>query len=146
MRFCGRSAVLPANRALSAKTVSSVGSSIGTVIVAVFDSSGSINQAAKACGVSHSVARRVLVAQGRVTSAKIRVGQARGQTSLPELMATGWSTIQAAREVGVNEQDCPRLAKGHPAVNNMRTYPDGRVVDYTRKIVYKQRGDQRDLR
>lgn len=108
------------------------------VIVAVFDTSGSINRAAKACGVSQSVARRILVAEGRVTSEKIPWGKPEAKRRCLELFERGWSTGRAAREVGVNVRTARDWRKGIRHVRNTRIHPDGRVVDYGHRSVYKQ--------
>ncbi len=109
------------------------------VIVAVFDKTGSINQAAKACRVSHSVARRILVVEGLVTTEKIPPkGKDEAKRRCMELLAAGWSTARAAREVGVNVRTARDWRQGIRHVNNTRIYPDGRVVDYNHGTVYKQ--------
>jgi IS30 family transposase len=108
------------------------------VIVAVFRDSGSILQAAKAAGVSHSKARRLLVAEGLVTSEKIPWGKPEAKRRCLELFAQGWSTGAAAREVGVNVRTAQDWRKGIRHINNTRIYPDGRVLDYTNQTVYKQ--------
>ena len=64
------------------------------VIVSVFDRTGSINQAAKACQVSHSAARRILVAQGLVPSEKLRPqGKSEAKRRFDELVAQGWLSV-----------------------------------------------------
>ena len=109
------------------------------VIVSVFDKTGSINQAAKACQVSHSAARRILVAQGLVPSEKLRPrGKSEAKLRFDELMAQGWSTARAAREVGVHPRTGRDWRKGIRKVGNTRVHPDGRVVDYRRGSVYTQ--------
>ncbi|WP_444850807.1 IS30 family transposase [Mycobacterium sp. P7213] len=55
-----------------------------------------------------------------------------------ELIAAGWSTARAAREVGVNQRTARDWRQGIRHTHNMRIYPDGRVVDYNRQTVYKQ--------
>lgn len=108
------------------------------VIVAVFDQTRSINQAAKACAVAHSVARRILVAEGLIGSVKIPQGKPEAKRRCLELIAAGWSTTRAAREVGVNVRTARDWRKGIRHRNNTRIHPDGRVVDYTHQTVYKQ--------
>ena len=108
------------------------------VIVAVFTETGSVNQAAKASGVSHSVARKLLVAEGLVTSARITWGKPEAKRHCLELIEQGWSVTRAAREVGVNERTARDWRKGIRHIRNTRIHPDGRVVDYTGKTVYKQ--------
>ena len=109
------------------------------VIVSVFDRTGSINQAAKACQVSHSAARRILVAQGLVPSEKLRPqGKSEAKRRFDELVAQGWSTARAAREVGVNPRTGRDWRKGIRKVGDTRVHPDGRVVDYRRRSGYTQ--------
>jgi len=108
------------------------------VIVTVFTETGSVNQAAKASGVSHSVARRLLVDEGLVTSARIPGGKPEAKRRCLDLIEQGWSVKRAAREVGVNERTARDWRKGIRHIRNTRIHPDGRVVDYTRKPVYKQ--------
>ena len=107
-------------------------------MVSVFKETGSVNQAAKACGVSHSVARKMLAVEGLVTSARIPWGKPEAKRRCLELFEAGWSTTRAAREVGVNERTARDWRKGIRHVRNTRIHPDGRVMDYTRKAVYKQ--------
>lgn len=108
------------------------------VIVAVFTETGSVNQAAKASGVSHSVARKLLVSEGLVTSGRMTWGKPEAKRRCLELIEQGWSVTRAAREVGVNERTARDWRKGIRHVRNTRIHPDGRVVDYSRKTVYKQ--------
>lgn len=70
------------------------------VAKAVIDKTGSINQAAKAYRVSHSVACKTLVAQGSVPSKKRRPrGKSEARHRFGEVVAKRWP---AACEVGVN--------------------------------------------
>ena len=108
------------------------------VVVAVFEDSGSILQVAKACGISHAAARKLLVAEGLVTSEKIPWGKPEAKRRCLELFEQGWSTVAAAGEVGVNVRTARDWRKGIRHINNTRIYLDGRVVDYTNQIVYKQ--------
>lgn len=90
---------VPAGRARGVER----GTADHAVILRVFDKTGSITQAAKACQVLHSAARRILVAQGLVTREKRRPrGKSEAKQRFGELVAQGWSTAQTAREVGVN--------------------------------------------
>lgn len=66
--------------------------------VAVFIATGSINQAAKACGVSHGVARRLLVAEGLVSATRQPGRKAEAKRRFFELLASGWSATRAARK------------------------------------------------
>lgn len=107
-------------------------------VVAVFTATGSINQAAKACGVSHGVARRLLVAQGLVSSVRRSVGKAQAKRRFFELLAAGWSAARAAREVGVHERTGRDWRTGARKVGNTRILADGTVIDYTTGTRYTQ--------
>ena len=89
-------------------------------MVAVFDRSGSINQARKAAGVSHSVARRILVEAGLVSATKAAYGKAEAKTRLLELLAAGASLSRASREVGVNVRTARDWRDGRRRVGNRR--------------------------
>ncbi len=106
--------------------------------VAVFTATGSINQAAKTCGVTHGAARRVLVAQGLVAATRKPVGKAQAKQRFSELLAAGWSSARAAREVGVHERTARDWRAGIRKVCNTRVLPDGTVIDYTTGTRYTQ--------
>jgi transposase, IS30 family len=106
-------------------------------IVAVFTASGSINQAAKSCGVSHGVARRILVAAGLVDAQKQPWGKADAKRRFLELTGQGWSAARAAREVGANERTGRDWRDGVRRVGNTRVHRDGTVVDYATGTRYK---------
>jgi IS30 family transposase len=99
-------------------------------VVAVFSASGSINQAAKSCGVSHSVARRVLVDAGLVSQVRQVRGKAAARRRFLELVGSGWSSARAAREVGVHERTGRDWRDGVRKTRNTRVHSDGAVVDY----------------
>jgi transposase, IS30 family len=100
-------------------------------VVAVFTATGSINQAAKSCDVSHGVARRLLVAEGLVAAAREPRGKAVAKRRFFELLAAGWSAARAAREVGVHERTASDWRDGIRKIRNTRVFPDGTVIDYT---------------
>jgi hypothetical protein len=106
--------------------------------VAVFTATGSINQAAKACGVSHGLARRLLVAQGLVAATRQPVGKAEAKRRFFELLASGWSPTRAAREVGVHERTGRDWRDGIRKVRNTRVRVDGTVIDYSTGTRYTQ--------
>jgi IS30 family transposase len=106
--------------------------------VAVFTATGSINQAAKACGVSHGVARRLLVIKGLVPAVRQPVGKAQAKRRFFELIASGWSATRAAREVGVHERTGRDWRDGIRKVRNTRVLADGTVIDYTTGTRYTQ--------
>jgi len=107
-------------------------------VAAVFTATGSINQAAKACGVSHAAARRLLVTKGLVSSARQPVGKAKAKRRFFELLASGWSATRAAREVGVHERTGRDWRDGIRKVRNTRVLADGTVIDYTTGTRYTQ--------
>jgi transposase, IS30 family len=107
-------------------------------VSAVFLATGSINQAAKACGISHGVARRFLVAQGLVLAVRQPVGKAQAKRRFFELLAEGWSPTRAAREVGVHERTGRDWRIGARKVGNTRVLADGTVIDYTTGTRYTQ--------
>ena len=82
LRATGR----PAGRARSVRSV--VDSS---AVVAVFEATGSINQAAKANGISHGRARRVLVDGGVIGKGRQPRGKAQSRVRFIELLDAGWS-------------------------------------------------------
>lgn len=99
-------------------------------VVAVFSATGSINQAAKACGVSHRRARRLLVAEGLVSDTTQTRGKPAAKRRFDELISMGWSAARAAREVGVHERTGRDWRDGIRKVGKTRIHPDGTVVDY----------------
>ena len=107
-------------------------------VVEVFTATGSINQAAKSCGVSHGVARRLLVAEGLVAVARAPRGKHEAKERFFELLAAGWSAGRAARDVGVHERTARDWRDGIRQVRNTRILPDGTVIDYTTGTRYTQ--------
>jgi IS30 family transposase len=99
-------------------------------VVAVFTATGSVNQAAKASGVSHSCARRLLVAAGLVSATRQPRGKAEAKRRFLELIELGWPVVSAAREVGVNERTARDWRDGIRQTAKTRIHPDGTVVDY----------------
>jgi IS30 family transposase len=99
-------------------------------VIAVFNATGSINQAAKASGVSHRRARRLLVAEGLVSQAIRPRGKAAAKRRFLELLESGWSMSRAAREVGVHVRTGRDWRDGIRKVGTTRIHPDGTVVDY----------------
>jgi IS30 family transposase len=99
-------------------------------VAAVFTATGSINQAAKATGVSHSLARRLLVAEGLVSASRQPRGKAAAKRRFDELIDLGWSASRAAREVGVHERTGRDWRDGIRKDGTTRRHPDGAVVDY----------------
>lgn len=104
------------------------------LIRSVFRSDGSVNQAAKAAGVSHSAARLILVEAGLVGADTMVRGKPEAKQRFFALVEAGWSTTRAAREVGVHERTGQDWRGGvrrvHNARTNARIYSDGTVVDY----------------
>jgi IS30 family transposase len=107
-------------------------------VVAVFTATGSINQAAKAVGISPSFARKLLVTAGLVDPVRRPRGKAEARRRFLELVAEGWSATRAAREVGVHERTAADWRMGIRKVGNTRVLPDGTVTDYTIGTRYTQ--------
>jgi transposase, IS30 family len=107
-------------------------------VVAVFTATGSINQGAKAVGVSHATARRVLVERGLVGHDRQPYGKAAVRARFLELIASGWSAARAAREVGVHVRTARDWRDGIRKIGNTRVFPDGTVIDYTTGTRYTQ--------
>jgi len=105
-------------------------------VAAVFTATGSINQAATAAGISHSFARKLLVAAGLVDPVRQPRGKAAARERLLELLAQGWSTTRAAEEVGVHERTARDWRDGICKNRNTRVLADGTVIDYTTGMRY----------
>ena len=109
------------------------------VVAAVFTASGSVNQAAKAAGISHSSARKLLIAAGFVGKERRPRGKAEADPAIFRARPpSGWSAARAAREVGVNVRTARDWRDGVRKVANTRVYPDGTVIDYTTGARYTQ--------
>ncbi len=107
-------------------------------VAAVFSASGSIAAAAKSAGISHSSARKLLVAAGLVDAVRRPCAKTAARARFMELLDRGWSTARAAREVGVHERTGRDWRDGIRKVRNTRIYPDGTVIDYTTGTRYTQ--------
>ena len=105
-------------------------------VMAVFDATGSVNAAAKASGISHAWARRVLVDKGLISKERQPYGKPAARARLFELLALGWSAGQAAREVGVSERTARDWRDGIRKVGNTRIRPDGTVIHYSDSMRY----------
>ena len=99
-------------------------------VAAVFTATGSINQAAKANGISHGRARRVLVDRGLISQERQTRGKVQARVRFGELLDAGWSASRAAREVGVHERTARDWRDGIRKVRNTRIRPDGTVITY----------------
>jgi len=107
-------------------------------VVAVFEATGSINQAAKVNGISHARARRVLVEGGLVGKDRQPAGKTEARARFLELLDAGWSASRAAREVGVHVRTARDWRDGVRKVGNTRVRADGRVIRYGDPAQYKQ--------
>lgn len=105
-------------------------------VTAVFKATGSINQAAKANGISHSRARRVLVEYGLVGEGRQSAGKPEAKRRFCELLEAGWSAARAAREVGVHERTARDWRDGIRKIRNTRIRPDGTVITYGESARY----------
>jgi IS30 family transposase len=104
----------------------------------MFTATGSINQAAKAVGISHWFARKLLVTAGLVSKERRSCTGSVARARFMELLDSGWSATSAAREVGVNVRTARDWRGGIRKVRNTRIYPDGTVIDYTTGTRYTQ--------
>jgi transposase, IS30 family len=104
-------------------------------VAAVFVETGSVDQAAKAVGVAHSTARRMLVEQGLVTAARRARGKPAARARFLELLDSGWSVARAGREVGVHARTGRRW---RDRVRRIGNTPDGTVSDDTTATRYTQ--------
>src|SRR3954464_11950473 len=105
-------------------------------VTAVFVETGSVDQAAKAVGVAHSTARRMLVEQGLVTAARRARSKPAAQARFLDLLDSGWSVARAAREVGVHTRTgrCwrDRVRRiGNTSDGTGRDTPPGRRTPHT---------------
>ncbi|RZU22167.1 IS30 family transposase [Kribbella rubisoli] len=100
-------------------------------VVGEFGVSGSVNRAAKAAGLSHGAARRILVAAGLVQADRGPAGRPGAKDRFLQLVEEGWSIARASVEVGVNPRTGRDWRRGIRRVGNTRVHPDGTVVDYT---------------
>jgi IS30 family transposase len=100
-------------------------------VITVFDESASVNRAAITAGISHSAARRILVTAGLVPTASAPRGKPEARDRFLELVAVGWSTTRAAREVDVHPRTARDWRAGIRKTRNTRIHPDGTVVDYS---------------
>lgn len=108
-------------------------------VVGVFTATGSVSAAAKAVGVSHSFARKLLVEEGLVPKQRRALGKPGARERVLELIGMGWSVSQAAREVGVHVRTAGQWRDGIRQVGKTRIYPDGTVVDYRDGSRYTKR-------
>jgi IS30 family transposase len=100
-------------------------------VAAVFTATGSVDAAAKAVGVAHSTARRMLVELGLVDAQRQPRDKPVARARFLELLDEGWSATRAAREVGVHVRTARDWRDGVRRVGNTRVFPDGMVIDYT---------------
>jgi len=106
------------------------------LIQRVFAETGSVNQARQAAGVAFSVARRLLVAAGKIDAGPMTWGKPEARRRFFELMDAGWRMSEAAREVGIHEETAREWRAGIRKSNGKRVYPDGTVVDYKSQTRY----------
>ena len=99
-------------------------------VVAVFDATGSVNAAAKANGISHASARRLLADKGLISNDRQPYGKPAARVRFLELVESGWSAARAAREVGVHVRTARDWREGIRKIGNTRVRPDGTVIEY----------------
>jgi IS30 family transposase len=100
------------------------------IVIGRYRSTGSVNAAAAVAGLSHNATRRILVNAGLVSAEPIQVGKPDVKKRFLDLIAEGWSSARASREVGVHERTGRDWRRGIVKTGNTRVYPDGTVVDY----------------
>lgn len=98
-------------------------------LAAVYVDSGSVNAAATALGVAHCTARRMLVEAGLVAAARRKRGKAAERARFVELLAAGWSTAQAAGEVGVHPNTARVWRHGIGKIGDTQVTTEGTVAD-----------------
>ena len=108
------------------------------VVVAVFDATGSVNAAAKASGICHASARRVLVDKGLISNDRQPYGKPQARARFLELLELGWSASRAAREVGVHIRTARDWRDGIRKIGDTRIRPDGTVIHYADSARYTQ--------
>ena len=106
--------------------------------IATYRSSGSIKAAAAASGLSETGTRPILVSAGLVPDARARYGKAEERLRFLELLAEGWSTSRARREVGVGERTARLWRRGIRKSGDKFIYPDGTVIDKGTRTRYTQ--------
>lgn len=107
-------------------------------VVAAFEATDSINLAARAHRISYGRVRRILVVEGLVDEGPRSCGKPEAKARFFELLAAGWSTSRAAREVGVHERTARDWRDGIRKVRNTRVRADGTVIHYGDPAPYKQ--------
>ena len=95
-----------------------------------------MNQAATEAGLAFHTARRMLVQAGLVSAQPRRQGKPEARARFQDLIAQGWTSAAASREVGVNTHTGRDWANGVRKGRNRRIYPDGTVVDYAAGTSY----------
>ena len=105
-------------------------------VVVEFSRTVSINHAAIASGLSHSAARRILVASGLVSTERLLVGKREAKGRFLELIEHGWLSTRASREVGVHPRTGRDWRRGVRKSGNTRVYPDGMFVHSTSATRY----------
>ena len=98
-------------------------------VVVAFMAGCTVRQSALGAGLGYDVARRVLVRAGLVSATTSPRGGAAAKARFLELVASGWSTARAAREVGVHARTGQEWRAGVRKSGPRRIYPDGTVVD-----------------
>ena len=102
-----------------------------TEFLAAFGRLGQVSSAAREVGVKAAKGRQWLIAAG--IEPKQRGRERRAEYF--RLRAAGVSRHEAARAVGLNPRTAMDWDQGIVHADNRRVYPDGRVVDYNRKVI-----------
>ena len=104
--------------------------------MAVFDATGSVNAAAKASGISHASARRVLVDTGLISKERQPYGKPAARARLFELLALAVVGGPGGTRGRGQRAHGPRLGDGIRKVGNTRIRPDGTVIHYSDSVRY----------
>ena len=105
-------------------------------VIAEFTRSGNVSSSARAAGLSHDAARRILVQDGLVDAVSNGRGKAEARLRYLELIEQGWANHAASREVGVNPRTGRDWRQGIRRSGPTRVLPDGTVVDYRTRTRY----------
>lgn len=97
-------------------------------VVAVFEESCSVGAAARAVGCSHSLARRLLVAQGLFPAQPQPLGKVAARAQFDVLLEQGVHHSVAARRVGVTVKTGRYWMQGVRKSHGRTIYPGGRVT------------------
>lgn len=97
------------------------------VVLEVFDAGGNVSQAARAAGLSHGAARRIVEQAGRIGPPRRR-SKPEAKAAVLAAVAEGVAVRDAARSAGVAVNTARDWVQGVRKSNGARIYPDGRTT------------------